>query len=362
MKIEKLSVVLGEQIETNQQLIDQLKSHVAPEELGEIKRLLELSGAEKRRLSSKHLSPSQYLEKAFEPLKKYKDEIEIVINTGIVKGVLEPAQGALYCQKLDLHQSQTFDITEACNSLVRGLQLAHSMFVSGYAKKYILLISNEINDRETSPLRQFSKIQSVQDLQTLFAGLTTGVSSTCMLLSNAQDMEWKFLFEADNKIASDCTVALPNYQDFVPLKDYQKDRANSVREWTFCSNHNAFLRKTSQVRKLIKKYGINEFKNSDVIFVHSHSKSYWDMVLKPFDVQDKLFGLYPSHGNLATGTLPVSLATKYPSHIPKNTKIIYLAGSAGFSLGLIELKTLDKIVYTDNRVRLEERAKKQKKE
>ncbi len=125
MKIEKLSVVLGEQIETNQQLIDQLKSQVAPEELGEIKRLLELSGAEKRRLSSKHLSPSQYLEKAFETLKKYQDEIEIVINTGIVKGVLEPAQGALYCQKLDLHQSQTFDITEACNSLVRGLQLAH---------------------------------------------------------------------------------------------------------------------------------------------------------------------------------------------------------------------------------------------
>ncbi|MDJ0902446.1 MAG: hypothetical protein QNJ55_26945 [Xenococcus sp. MO_188.B8] len=346
MNIEKLSVILGDKIESNQQLIEQLESQVPSETVLEIKKLLDLSGANTRRLSGKYRSPFQYLEIAFEPLKEYKDDIEIVINTGITKGVIEPAQGALYCQKLKINQAQAFDITEACNGFVRGLQIAHSMFSSGYAKKYILIISNEINDGEISALRQFSKIQSVQDVQTLFSGLTTGVSSTCMLLSDKKSIEWKFLFEADNKIASVCTVALPNYQDFIPLKEYQKNMSNSFRELTFCSEHKIFLRKIPQIRSLIEKFGRDQFTCSDVIFVHSHSQSYWYHALKPFDVENKIFGLFPSYGNLATGTLPVSLLAKYPSQIPKNTTITYIAIAAGFSVGLIQLKTLENITYS----------------
>jgi 3-oxoacyl-[acyl-carrier-protein] synthase III len=47
-----------------------------------------------------------------------RSDIDVVIHTGIVRGVAEPSAAAVYSNILGTTHAQTFDIVDACNSWI----------------------------------------------------------------------------------------------------------------------------------------------------------------------------------------------------------------------------------------------------
>ena len=333
MDIIGLSCVFGDHVESNSDLLRKLARTCPAAVVDEVERLLDRSGAVQRRLRRPGQAPLDYLSRSFAALDCDPSRIEVVINTSITRGVIEPAQAALFCEHLDLPRAQAFDVTEACNGLVRGLQLAFALLSSGQVRGDILLISHEFFDGPRSPTRASDTCASVAELTTLFAGMTFGAASCCVLVRASENRSWSFRWGADNTVASSCTMALPSYREHVPLRAYHVEGPARIGEWQFCSNHKVLGRTFGPFEEAIASDPIHmqRILRADPLFVHSHSKLFWDRLLQPLGASDRLFHLYPDCGNLGTASLPAALALRYGGPPPPGSAINFLAPAGGFS-------------------------------
>ena len=253
MDIVAISSEFGDHIETNEELLLKLGAECPDEVRSEVSRLLNKSGAEQRRVRRPGQSPLEYLSRSFVGLDADPQRISMVINCSITRGVIEPAQAALFCEHLALSRAQAFDVTEACNGFIRGLQIGHALLSTDLVEGDILLVCHEFFDGESSPSRVSYDCASVESLSTLFAGMTFGSVSCCVLLRKSANRDWSFRWGADNSIAARCTVALPNYQEHVPLKDYHRERESRIGEWGFFSDHRTLGRTIRPFREALNE-------------------------------------------------------------------------------------------------------------
>jgi len=338
MDIQHISVIIGERVETNPELLERLRPTLASRNLKLLERLLQRSGAHSRRLSLPDKSPLQYLSEAYASIAEHGSEIEAVIHCSIARGVIEPSQAAIYAQHLGLHNAQAFDVSEACNGLVRGLQLAYALLRSGQVRGRVLLISNEWFDVPHSPTEACFTADTGADLVTRFAGMTFGGAAALMLLGPSDNDSWRFKWTPDNSIATRCTMALPNFHAFVPTEGLEDDEIPRIGAWEFCSDHRALAQRGGRFPEWFTEEIQARTRASDLLLVHSHSKLFWDRVLEPYDLPLPPLHLFPDYGNLGTATIPVGLAHSYRAGLEEGRGTTYIAAAGGFSGGFLHFE------------------------
>ena len=338
MEIQHVSVILGERVETNAELLERLRPTLPSRGLEVLAHLLHRTGARERRLRLPGKSPLDYLREAYASVAKYGSEIEAVIHCSIARGVVEPSQAAIYAQLLGLHNVQAFDVSEACNGLVRGLQLAYALLRSGQVRGRVLLISNEWFDVPNSPTEACFAIDSQAAIATRFAGMTFGGAAALMLLGPSDNDSWRFRWTPDNSVATRCTMALPNFRSFVPTESLEDDEVPRIGKWEFCSDHGALGRRGRHFSKWFTSEIQGWAKKSDLLLVHSHSKLFWDRILERYDLPQGPLHLFPTYGNLGTATIPVGLAHSYRYGLERGQRNFYIAAAGGFSGGFLHFE------------------------
>jgi hypothetical protein len=115
-------------------------------------------------------------------------QIDAVIFCGVARGFLEPATAAFVSGALGL-TCDAFDVSEACMSWVRALQIADSLLRTG-TYSTVLIVNGEFTVFEHG-VPDIYVIKSPDQLRHTFAAFTIGEAASAMVVGASPD-EWHF--------------------------------------------------------------------------------------------------------------------------------------------------------------------------
>lgn len=119
--------------------------------------------------------------RAFEQCDIGPSDIDTLIFASTDMDTLEPATANIVQQKLGLQVVNSFDVTNACNSFLQGMNVANSLILAGGARK-VLIVSGEVGSYVCN-----REIGSVGELETKMGGLTLGDAGAAMIMGASDD-------------------------------------------------------------------------------------------------------------------------------------------------------------------------------
>ncbi|KRW98365.1 Thiolase-like protein [Pseudocohnilembus persalinus] len=322
MDIVQIGVCHGEKINFMDQVHDSMRARC--------ERYVQKSGGPYTLYREKNgKTPIQYLEEAFKPLQKYKNQIGMVIDGSTTRGFTEPSQASLYAQHLKLTNAICFDVVEACNGFSRALETAYMVFQTQkkFDDQYILIINNEQPPETRAVLPKDDSDYRL--VASYYVGLTFSNVCTCTLIKKSNNNSWNFQHHTNTNTASHINIPLPKLaKGFLPHTDDYEVILNE-QYGQYC------LPRLHQVdTKIPFVFGHIEamesyYKEANLI-CHTFSKTVYETMFANHEI-GKLSLYYDSCGNLGSCSLPFILHDQYGSVLPKNEKLAWLGNAAGGS-------------------------------
>jgi len=254
-----------------------------------------------------------------------RDEVDLLIYTGVGRGWLEPAMGNLFLSLLGLRNATCFDILDACASWIRSLMVAKSFLDNGTYRN-ILVLNSEFNFREYADF----EINRVEELGSKFSAYTIGEAATAVLLSSSlDDPEFYFSVRTWGEKHELCKIPLPNFDQYSrngeggshkPLRFY----AESERLMHFA------------VRKLAEHY-LRDQKlraySPEIIFGHAASELSTTTWLNLVHLNhDLAYRTHARFGNTVSASVPLGMAmAEEEGRLKRGLKALVVVGSAGVS-------------------------------
>ena len=337
MKINACEAVFPSRVITVDETVD-LISHYSKDTFdGDLKyalrmisHLLRASGSNKRRwLDSKEKAIDlviQATEKALNNANCSKHDIDLVIYSGVGRGFIEPGNSYMIAKALGIMHAECFDISDACMSFVRALNIADNFFINNQYQT-ALIINAEFNNIPGSIL--FPKNYALPDIGSIECTLptyTVGDVASAFIVSKSNH-EWEWHFKSRNDLSHLCTAPLEGYKSYISENETQAGKNGVGR---FCSFGGEMHDKGFS--ECIEVYNHLKNKNAVKIFPHSSSKKAWHDGAAKCNVADKMFYVYPEYGNLVSASVPAGMfLAEKEGQIKKNDRLIGWVGSAGMS-------------------------------
>lgn len=254
-----------------------------------------------------------------------KNKIDLLIFASASQDIIEPATANIVQKWLGI-SCPVFDIKNACNSFLNGIDIADSFIKSG-KYKHILICSGET----PSKVIRYD-VKNRDDFKNHFAWYTLWDAGAAMILSETNEnhgivgshfqsdgsawhlatiMGWGARFPHDDS---------KNYFYWDPGKI--RDKFISIGSHDF----DAGLEKLGWEKKDIKK-----------VFVHQVAMSNFEHLVDILWIaQDKFSIILPEFGNIASCCIPTSFA-KYceTNKLQKWDKLVFIGFASGFSYGVI---------------------------
>ena len=297
-----------------------------------ISRLLHISGAKKRYWMGKGEKAIDHLvvaaEQALRRASVSKEDIDLVIYTGVGRGFIEPGNSYLVAKSLGMVKAECFDILDACMSYARALNVSEA-FLRSNQYETILIVNAEFNNIEGSILFPDNyKLTCIEDVERIFPTYTVGdVASATVIKGNKDEADWEWHFASRNDWSDLCTAPTPGYASYLSDGD---ERSGKNGIGNFCSYGNIMHERGAP--EIVDIYQKLQNKSAHQIFPHASSKSAWEKCAVTCGVADKMFYVYPEYGNLVSASVPtgIYLAEK-EGLISKGDSLTGWVGSAGMS-------------------------------
>jgi len=142
------------------------------------------------------------------------EDIDLLIYCGVGRGFLEPANAYFYAKARGMHRANCFDVTDACMSWVRALQIANLMLGTGTVRNAVV-----VNGEFHLGIHDNWKIESLDSLAYNFPMFTIGEAATATLLVAKEPDNFSFAFRARPEISDLCTIPMPGYEGFCHPSD-----------------------------------------------------------------------------------------------------------------------------------------------
>ncbi|GAA0838891.1 ketoacyl-ACP synthase III [Streptosporangium amethystogenes subsp. fukuiense] len=222
--------------------------------------------------------------------------VDLLVFASASQDMVEPATAHIVAAKLGL-SCPVFDIKNACNSMINGIQIAEALILSGAYRK-VLVCSGEIPSRAIR-WRVRDRAQFVDS----FAGYT--MSDTGAAVTVAADME-RGIFYRD--FAADSTAwavgTLPGGGSAHPRDpeySYFRGDGRRLKEAFEMIGPDIFL-------NALKRTGLT-WDDFAIVAVHQVALPYLRFLAQVLGIPaDRLVVSLPEHGNCASTTLPLQLA------------------------------------------------------
>lgn len=264
----------------------------------------------------------------FSKYKIDKNSIDLLIFASATQDLIEPATSHIIQNELGL-ESNCFDIKNACNSFLNGLEVASSLIESRVYNR-VLVVTGE---KPSVSLKL--NLKDREDFKKSFAGLTFGDSGAAVLLEKSNN-DSKIIFQNFTTSSKHWEAGtLPGGGTRHPRGDeysYFEGGGFELRN-AFTQLGTGFLHDSLANSGL--KY--DDFKQ---IFIHQVSEQFLKEFIQVTGIpKDIVFRTVHKFGNLAAATLPVSLSLALEEErVKEGDKILFIGLAGGISLGVMAIQ------------------------
>ena len=290
-----------------------------------------ISGVKTRRIASETEYSSTVAVRAAEKLfvnnEIDRSDIDLLIFASATQDLIEPATAHIIQERLGT-RCPVFDIKNACNSFLNGLQVAQSLIESGQYSR-ILITTGEVTSRAIK-----WKLTDRDDLKRSFAGYTMGDAGAAALVERSDSKETLFSkFDADSTAWSYGTL---------PAGGTRHPRGDEYSYFQGDGNalHQAFFQLAPQFFSRHKDELLPFLMESRMVFMHQVSTAYTKNFCDGIGLEEnKVFSTITNYGNIAAATLPLGIALAIEKGTLDRGDTITLIGLAGgISLGVTSLR------------------------
>jgi acyl-CoA:acyl-CoA alkyltransferase len=255
------------------------------------------------------------------------DEVDVLIFAAAGQDLAEPATAHIVQQKLGT-RCQVFDVKNACNSFLNGVQLAESLIKSGSCR-VALVATGEVCSRAINWLARDD-----EELRRNFPGYTMGDAGAAAVLTQSSG-------RADGGIFYRGFASLSEFWELatIPGGGTMHPRGE---EFTFLRGDGARLKQTFVDQgpkifgRMMEEAGVT-FGDFDRIFVHQVSLPYHrDMLLASGMPPDKVERTVEEYGNMASASIPVAFAlAEDRGAVRPGDRVMWLGMASGISVGVL---------------------------
>ena len=339
MKLDAVTVALPSGCLSNEDLLALIREHsdgTFAGDLGgaldQVAALLRRAGARSRHWLVDDESPlelmKQAVEEALEEAGCGKDEIDLLIYTGVDRGYVDPANAYIVAQALGMDTVHCFDVLDACNGWSRALQLAEALFRAGTYRR-ILLVNGEFPMFHGGPVYpDLFALRASEEIRYLFAAFTLGEAATAEIVSPDPGRAWEFRFSSRTSLADLCTVPLQGFRRYAPLAK-RVGRDEPVRLTAFSGEMFAAARR--EVPLLLEELTAPI---DDVALIVPHAASFdaWEEGRRDLKIEAPIYNVFPRCGNIAAASVPAGIAlAAREGRVRRGDRLLCLTASAGMS-------------------------------
>jgi 3-oxoacyl-[acyl-carrier-protein] synthase III len=339
MKLDAVTVALPSRRLSNEDLLALIEEHSdgtftgdLAATLAQVATLLRRAGARSRHWLVDDESPldlmRQAIDQALEEAGCGKDEIDLLIYTGVDRGYVDPANAYFVAHAAGMDAVHCFDVLDACNGWSRALQLAEALFRAGGYRR-ILLVNGEFPMFPGGPVYpDLFALRSSDEIRYLFAAFTLGEAATATIVSPDPGRAWEFRFSSRTSFADLCTVPLQGFRRYAPSAKHA-GRDEPVRLAAFSGEMFAVARR--EVPALLEELTASI---DDVALIVPHAASFdaWEEGRKELAIEAPIYNIFSRCGNIAAASVPagISLAAR-EGRVRRGDRLLCLTASSGMS-------------------------------
>lgn len=255
-------------------------------------------------------------------------DVDLLIYASAGQDLIEPATAHIVQAKLGT-QCPVFDVKNACNSFLNGVQLAESLILNGVSRMALVAVGE-------CPTRGVDWIaHNLEDFKRNLPGYTMGDAGAAALFSASTDGSGIFYrdFSSISKYWDLTTITgggsmHPRGDEFTYLRANSSHLRRAFRELGL-----PFLR--NALRKAQVSY--TDFQR---IFVHQVSLPYLNDMLAESGIPPDLVEVTVERlGNIAAASIPVAMAQAWDrGAIAPGDRVLCLGLASGISIGVVMME------------------------
>ncbi len=224
-----------------------------------------------------------------------------------------------------------FDVTDACMSWIRALQIAYLTIRSGACRAAIV-----INGEFHLGMHVHWEIRSLDALKYCFPMYTIGEAATATVVV-ADEAEWKFDYATRSDLADLCTIPLKGYEEFVE----PSPRLGLNGLHSFVSFGRELFNEGTALLEPLFRSSIRDplakrwyFPHAPATTVYSKNMPKWGVPLEKIYLK-----VFPKFGNLVSASIPVALArVQEKGLLKRGDEIAFVPVSAGMVASVVQLQ------------------------
>ena len=296
--------------------------------------LIELrTGIQSRRVAEDHEQCSDLAlaaaRAALESANMHSSEVDLLVFAAAGQDLIEPATAHIVQQKLGT-SCAVFDIKNACNSFLNGLQVAAALVANGAART-ALVVTGEICSRAAR-----YDMANGEELRRYFPGFTMGDAGAAVVLQRSgRDIGLRYCgFESLSEHWSLATISSggsmhPRGDEFA----YLAGDGPALK--------NAFVKYGPSMLKRLMSRACVSFEDVDRILVHQVGVRYHAEMLRATGIPpEKVECTVEQFGNMASASLPVAHAIAVANGtILPGERVMWVGMASGMSVGLAVIDT-----------------------
>jgi 3-oxoacyl-[acyl-carrier-protein] synthase-3 len=294
--------------------------------------LKKLTGIESRLMFAPSLLPSdgavQAAQKVIENTGINPSDLGVIVNTSVCRDPGDISTAGVVHQKLELAEDcMSFDVGNACLGFMNGMDLVATMIERGQTDHGMVV------DCENTHFAQLETIKRLLDprmtwsvFRENFATLTLGSGAAAMILSRATGVarEHRFLGGVTMAATQHCKLCTAQVDQMI---------TNTKKLF----HHGLELGlKTWELAREVLGWRIEDL---DQFIIHQVGKAHTEKFARTLGVPlNKIFKLYPDHGNIGPAGVPIAFSKLVESDILEDGDRIALMGiGSGINCSMAEL-------------------------
>jgi len=300
-----------------------------------------VTGVRERHWAAPDVQPSELAtlagRKALEDAHVDPLEIDTLVFTGITRDCLEPATANLVAEALGARNARVFDLINACNSLVDGIDVADSLIRSAKARRVLLTTG------ERASLAINWQARTVDEMLKSVAGLVVGDGGGALVVEPSDDPERGF---RAREFRSDATQWRHAVGGQFRVSTQACEICGSLLDRRFmCDGRSLFAAAFSLLRptmELVMEQTGWAYEDLDVVFCHQPTKRFVDNGIRLLGdaavAGAKLWTIADRFGNMSTCSLPLAMAeARDAGALVPGAKVLMLAPSSGVSAAAVTM-------------------------
>ena len=247
-------------------------------------------------------------------------DIDLLLYAGILADMEEPATAHVVAEKLGV-RAPVMDLKNACNGVLNALEVADAFVRAGQYRR-VLVTTAEVSTRESR-----WTVDGQADVLTALPSLSTGDMGSAVLVEAAgRPGILGSRFFANSWGWRAATLANP-YADHRRLGHLRIDSARLLE---------SFEGMPERIEQALREIGVKTG-DLDLVCVHQPSVAFTEVACHWVGVDPgRILATFPSHGNVATNTIPLQLATALETGRLHRGDLVGMFGFAsGASAGVV---------------------------